>query len=342
MKHYIVTGGLGVIGSRFVEIVASAGAFVTIIDAAEEPRNWWVAAKLKERFGDQINIEKSRLEYADLRFTGRNDTYIVHAAAHTGIPHSASAPHDDWISNVDATRHLLESVRIAGWHIPIVMLSSVKPYKLNHINTWEEGDRTAWGIDGVDETFQLEPDEPYAASKMAQSALGVAYARTYDLPIITLRCSNLYGDAPCHGPRHGWLTWFCISAALGWSIELQGTGHQTRDMLFSNDVASAILASFSNQNELSGGVYNIGGGKKNSISCKEAVKELRKIDDDVFTKPGLSRRNEDMIFITNHKKFSSITGWKPTIDVKTGIRKIYDWAKDNSSDLKNLYKIELG
>ena len=48
----------------------------------------------------------------------------------------------------------------------------------------------------------LEPDEPYAASKLAQSGLGMAYARSYDLPVTVLRFSNLYGAAPCHGPRH--------------------------------------------------------------------------------------------------------------------------------------------
>lgn len=334
---YFVTGGLGVIGSRFAEIMLRAGHTVTIMDAAEEPRNLWMAEKLQNTYKN-VSIFKERMEKANLRIVEGHD-FILHAAAHTGIPHSADDPDDDWVSNVDATRCLLETLRMYAQDIPTVMLSSVKPYKIDHLPCYSDPSRTLWapGV-AVDETFQLEPDEPYAASKMAQSALGMAYAKSYDLPVTVLRCSNLYGDAPCHGPRHGWLTWFCIAAAIRYPIELQGTGQQTRDMLFSDDVASAVLAAYEQIDELSGHVYNIGGGVNNTISCTEAigyiVKYLGKTID-LHPKPG--RKNEDMVFITNHGKFTSETGWRPKIDVKTGIARILDWACANADDLMKLY-----
>lgn len=341
MNKYIVTGGLGVIGSRFVDVVIRAGHEATVIDAAEEERNLWTMKRLKVEHGDKVKFVLSRLETLDLNPLLETHTHILHAAAHTGIPHSSQNPGDDWVSNVDATRHLLESMRQSN-HLPTVMLSSVKPYKIYDIPYHTDGQRTVWdnGLSdiGIDENCVLEPDEPYAASKMAQSALVMAYARTYNMPVTVLRCSNLYGDAPCHGPRHGWLTWFCISAALGWEIELQGTGFQTRDMLFSDDVASAVLLAIDNISALAGNVYNIGGGSHNQISCREAINALEQVlKKDISFHYAEGRKNEDMVFVVNHQKFSNLTGWYPTFGVMTGIDKIINFAHENATDLSHLY-----
>jgi CDP-paratose 2-epimerase len=174
---------------------------------------------------------------------------------------------------------------------------------------------------------------------MAQSALAMAYARSYGLPVTVLRCSNLYGDAPCHGPRHGWLTWFCISAALDWTIDIQGTGYQTRDMLFCSDVASAVFASFARMDAVFGRVFNIGGGSPNTISVLEAYNMLSSIAGHSLSKkssPG--RLNEDKLFVTDHREFSSITGWQPAIDVKSGMERIYSWALHNADNLRQIYQ----
>jgi CDP-paratose 2-epimerase len=350
MKKYLVTGGLGVIGSRFVELLLERGDSAIIIDAAEERRNIWMKTRLSSIPGSLgfLEIVCSRIEKYDLIPLLHQCDAVLHAAAHTGIPHSAEDPSDDWVSNVDVTRHILESMRKYDIRIPTVMLSSVKPYKVDNIPNIECDNRTIWpGKEGepnlsdigIDENHLLEPDEPYAASKMAQSALVMAYARTYNLPVTVLRCSNLYGDAPCHGPRHGWLTWFCISAAMNWSIEIQGTGKQTRDMLFSNDVASAVLASFDNMDKMSGNVYNIGGGPHNQISCLEALNALMKITGTMAQVTfGPGRINEDMLFVTNHSKFTGVTQWWPEYGVMAGMERIIKWATDNRDGIKWMYE----
>jgi CDP-paratose 2-epimerase len=336
----LVTGGLGVIGSRFVEIAMASGHDITIIDSAEEPRNLWMADKLKSQVKSQIEIFIERVENANFRSLLRNHDLVLHAAAHTGIPHSELDPTDDWVSNVEASRNILEAMRQEKSQTPVIMLSSVKPYKINHLQCAVQNGMTYWPEQshGVDESFVLEPDEPYAASKMAQTGLVMAYGRSYDLPVTVLRCSNLYGDAPCHGPRHGWLTWFCISAALDWPIEIQGTGFQTRDMLFADDVASAVFAAQKNIDQLRGNVYNIGGGSLNRISCIEAVGLIERIlGHSIKVNRAPARKNDDMLFVTNHQKFTSITDWKPVIGVDEGVRRILRWAQANKEHLARLY-----
>src|SRR5580693_8795690 len=109
---YLVTGGLGVVGSRFVEIVAQGGHQVTIIDSAEEPRNLWMRDYLLKKFDSRVIVMQDRVEDTDFGPLLRIHDAVLHAAAHTGIPHSEKDPHDDWVSNVDASRNILEYMRI--------------------------------------------------------------------------------------------------------------------------------------------------------------------------------------------------------------------------------------
>jgi CDP-paratose 2-epimerase len=335
---YLITGGLGVIGSHFAEDTLSSGHSAIIIDAAEEPRNIWMANFLQTKFGNKLEIIIERLEKSRLIGIETCDR-VFHAAAHTGIPHSAIDPTDDWLSNAEATRVLLEKLRSLPNKIPLVALSSVKPYKVDTIPFHSKETRYEWNlIKGINENFPLGPDEPYAASKMAQSALCMAYARTYDMPIVCFRCSNLYGAAPSHGPRHGWLTWFCLSAALGRKIEIQGTGLQVRDMLFSDDVSSAAFAAFEHMEKLTGSVYNIGGGIDNSVSVLEAVELLKQLSGrKIGISYGQGRKNEDQIFITDFSKFNSLVDWSPKVSVIEGMNKILRWAEQNKEELIKMY-----
>src|SRR5512135_629462 len=128
---YLATGGLGVIGSRFAQLMAARGDHVTIIDSAEEPRNLWMWDQLIQAHPNLISVHKARVEETDFIPLLKTHDAILHAAAHTGIPHSAADPDDDWTSNVDATRVILEAMRKTNSKIPAVMLSSVKPYRVH-------------------------------------------------------------------------------------------------------------------------------------------------------------------------------------------------------------------
>lgn len=329
----LLTGGLGCIGSQIAESFLHGNHTVTIIDACESERNVFTANKL---IAKGCIVEKRRIEDNDGRaiidHLVRRCDVIIHAAASTGIPYSAVHPVDDWASNAEATRVLLEAIRL--YPRPTVILSSVKPYRVDSPNELRLRG-------GLGEDDRLDPDEPYAASKAAQSMLAVAYARSYDLPIVTLRCSNLYGTAPCHGPRHGWLTWFCISAAIGRPIEIQGTGDQARDMLFGTDVAAACRVSLANARQLAGKIFNIGGGVANVISINQAYAALQKISahygSEVKCIVGPSRKYEDQLVFVNYCAFHAATGWYPCVPVNDGIRRTYEWARENVDELQKIY-----
>jgi CDP-paratose 2-epimerase len=329
---YLITGGLGVIGSLISADLIARGHTVTIIDDGDDRRHAFNAPETDLIFQNRLE-EMAPDILAEL--VGQNDR-VLHAAASTGIPYSTEEPRDDWTRNVDGTIALLEALRLHPK--PTVVLSSVKPYGLERLSHMERPSRFEISGTGVDETFPLLPDEPYAASKAAQSLICMAYARSYGLPLTVFRCSNLYGPAACHGPRHGWLTWFCISAALGWPIEIQGPGNQTRDMLYWTDVHAACDRAWGAAVTGLGYVLNLGGGRHNTVSPLEAVATLRSLGASIETVAGPGRKHEDMLFVTETGGVESVFGWRPHVQVEDGIGKIYEWACANRKQLARAYE----
>jgi CDP-paratose 2-epimerase len=333
----LITGGLGAIGSRLAAHFAADGHEARVLDPGCGRRGDWTCTQLQAL---NLGILRQRVEEADLPALLAQADAVVHAAAHTGIPHSAEDPREDWQSNVEATRALLDALRAARRPPPTVVMSSVKPYRVGDLPVTRRGTRYEWteARAGIPESWPLEPDEPYAASKLAQSALCQAYARSYGLPVVTLRFSNLYGPAACHGPRHGWLTWFCIAATLGREIQRQGDGCQARDMLFTSDIYSAVGAALARARELAGEVFNVGGGARNVVSVGEAVGLLQtELGLRFPVTPAPGRRHEDLLFITDHGKFSRATGWKPEVGVLDGMRQVVEWASRHRSALEGVY-----
>jgi nucleoside-diphosphate-sugar epimerase len=258
---------------------------------------------------------------------------IIHAGASTGIPYSGDEPLDDWERNATGTLSLLEWLRHQETPPPTVILSSVKPYRVT----------PKAALTGHD---PLEPEEPYAASKAAQSHLAMAWGRSYGLPVLTYRCSNLWGPAAPHGPRHGWLTWFCISAAIGLPIEVQGTGSQARDMLWWTDVLNACDKGHSSleAGQVQGGdVLTIGGGKANMTSVGQAARKLHKLTGcKVVERPDAGRRFEDQTVCVDNeaanRALMAMGGFSPQAGVDSGLRTMLDWARRHRDELLECYR----
>jgi len=319
MSHYLVTGGLGVVGSLFARHVAAQGHRVTVVDDGKDPRHDWTARQL-----GSLGIDVCRRDLRDDFWLGTVERidFILHAAASTGIPYSATHSDDDWSRNVDTTRQLLD--QLAHYDDPprTVVLSSVKPCSTRVLPLTEDS--------------PIDPDEPYAASKAAQAALCQAWGRTYDLPIWVLRCSNLYGPAPCHGPRHGWLTWFCIQAALGWPITIEGTGEQSRDMLYIDDLIAAIECLFHAEEPPPNGELFMmgGGGAHNQLSVNEAAEHMA-----CAALHGPGRQHEDQqVYVTTEKFRSRFPDWNARVHPWMGMDKIVAWARANADELREVYK----
>lgn len=332
---YVITGGRGVIGSLITRSKLAHGNHVIVVDDGADPRH---EANAETTHGAGLDQLRLGIGSDGIEIDPRTNR-ILHAAASTGIPYSATAPLDDWSRNVDGTIELLDA--LTDRPVPTVILSSVKPYSTANLFALERDDHYNLSGLGIDESALLEPDEPYAASKAAQSLVAQAYARSFDLPLVTFRCSNLYGPACPKGPAHGWVTWLCIQAALGQTIEIQGSGKQTRDMLFWSDVeraADLAWAALEAGVVEKGKIMNIGGGSSNLISVLQLVALLRDLGAKFDWRSAPGRAREDMLFCTNYGEAERTLGWRPMVAVRDGVAEIYEWACKNRDVLRAVYE----
>lgn len=363
--HYLVTGGLGVIGSLFTRELLRRGYDVTVLDDGSDKRHWFNRRVIESAAGgrarlsvidgtthDMVTLEAKGKPWCDSAaattdmFDDNPVDLVIHAGASTGIPYSHEsqrASDDDWGRNATGTLRLLQWLRMQAKPPQTVVLSSVKPLRVIDPRITPTSLARGQPLTGHE---PMEADEPYAASKAAQVALCQSYGRSFGLPVSVLRCSNLWGPAACHGPRHGWLTWFAIQAALGLELEVQGTGNQARDMLWWLDVLNAVdkcHAALRNDNLAPGSVLTIGGGVKQMTTVGQAARKLFKLTHcRIREAPEKARSHEDdWVAVDNSaasRALESYGGWAPSVGIDDGLRLMLEWAWDNRDALLEVYQ----
>lgn len=129
----------------------------------------------------------------------------------------------------------------------------------------------------------------------------------------------------------GWVAWFVIALALGKKLTIYGNGKQVRDILYVSDLLNAYELVIENISKTAGQIYNIGGGKENSISIwYEFAPVLEKLFDQKIT-PNFSnwRPGDQKIYISDISKAKKDLSWKPMVSPKEGINRLYNWVMDN-------------
>lgn len=242
--RYLVTGGLGFIGSAVVRsLYQNPTDEIYIVDKwgyASDPRNLTLTPGVKFLKLDLTDLVLTVKMLADI-----NPDYIIHLAAESHVDNSISAPKSFIESNVMGTFNLLEAVRYMGKN------SNLK--KFLHVSTDEVyGDL---GKDGIafTENTAYAPSSPYSASKAASDHLVKAWHRTYNIPTVITNCSNNFG-AYQHPEKL--IPRVITSIMMGKEIPLYGDGLQVRDWLFVDDHAEALLLAL-HEGKV-GETYNIG------------------------------------------------------------------------------------
>ena len=203
---------------------------------------------------------------------------IVHAAAQPSHDLAARRPFDDFDVNAVGTLNLLEAARNACAESPFVFLSTNKVYGdhpnslrlVEHATRWDyadEADRS-----GIDETMPIDGalHSLFGVSKASADLLVQEYGRYFGMPTVCFRAGCLTGPEHAGVPLHGFLAYLNRAVRDGLRYEVFGyQGKQVRDNLHSLDVCRAIVA-FADRPRVAA-VYNLGGGRDNSVSILEAV-----------------------------------------------------------------------
>jgi len=336
--YTLITGGAGFIGSNYAARCLSRGEEVVIFDnlsrrGADSNIEW-----LSDRFNRKsFELIKEDIRDVDaVKTAAKGADRILHLAAQVAVTTSVTDPKTDFEINANGTFNALEAARASGRKPAFLYASTNKVYGgMEDVAVVELESRYDYQDlpDGASEKQPLDFHSPYGCSKGCGDQYVRDYYRIYDLPTVVFRQSCIYGTRQFGVEDQGWLAWFIIAAITGHPITIYGNGKQVRDVLFIDDLLDAYDAAFGHIKTSAGQVFNIGGGRNNSIAVWT---EFRPILENLLGKPIKTRIREwrpgdQPVFISDIRKAQSLLGWQPKIGVEQGIRRLFNWVKENQS-----------
>ncbi len=263
---------------------------------------------------------------------------IVHAAAQPSHDLAASRPFDDFDVNAVGTLNLLEATRRFSTDVPFVHMSTNKVYGdgPNGLNLIEKEARWDFADDlyfnGIKESFSIDQSKHsiFGASKVSADVMVQEYARYFDMPTCCLRGGCLTGPNHSGVELHGFLSYLIKCNLTGKEYTIFGyKGKQVRDNIHSYDVARFIEEFL--QAPRVGEVYNLGGGRDNSISILEAFELITSISGKPmnYTYSDKARSGDHMCYISNLSKiYEHYPQWEISKNLRITFEEIYDsWEK---------------
>jgi CDP-paratose 2-epimerase len=320
-KIALVTGSSGLIGSECVAFLDARGWTVHGVENnmrrdffGEHGDTTWNLERLRRetrRFAHHELDIRDRKRIFEL-FREHRPGLVVHAAAQPSHDLAAHRPFDDFEINAVGTLNLLEAARQHAPEAPFVFLSTNKVYgdapnelPLVELETrWDYADPAR--REGIDETCRIDMSmhSLFGASKVAADVLVQEYGRYFGLPTVCLRAGCLTGSKHSGAELHGFLAYLARAAREGRTYRIFGyKGKQVRDNLHSYDVCTAIMA-FA-ERPSAGAVYNLGGGRENSVSILEALARFEELLGTRITTEYVEeqRRGDHIVYITDLRRF---------------------------------------
>ena len=342
MKKIIVTGSSGLIGSEVVENYCMAGWEVYGVDNnmradffGPNGDTRWNQKRLQSQYKNFSHIELDIRNRAQVISTLKEikPYAIVHTAAQPSHDLAASRPFDDFDVNAVGTLNLLEATRLANPEIIFVHMSTNKVYgdapnTLNLVEKdkrWDYADKTYY--DGIKETFTIDQSKHsvFGASKVAGDIYVQEYGRYFGMYTCCLRGGCLTGPNHSGVELHGFLSYLIKCNVVGKQYNIFGyKGKQVRDNIHSYDVVKFIETFINNPRK--GEVYNIGGGRDNSISILEAFDLIASISGKkmIYEYVDQNRAGDHICYISDLSKMKShYPNWGITKDLKTTFQEIF-------------------
>lgn len=342
MKKLIVTGSSGLIGSEVVTFFSNNGWKVYGID--NNMRADFFGPQGDTRWNQRrLEKELKHFVHTELDIRDRNQVLaflkqirpdaIVHAAAQPSHDLAASRPFDDFDVNANGTLNLLEASRQTNPEVPFVHMSTNKVYgdAPNELNLVEK--ETRWDfaeaeyVNGIKETFRIDQSKHslFGASKVAADIMVQEYGRYFKMPTCCLRGGCLTGPNHSGVELHGFLSYLIRCNLEGRKYNIFGyKGKQVRDNIHSLDVVRFINEFLASPRI--GEVYNIGGGRGNSISILEAFHLITGISGKnmIYEYVDKNREGDHICYISDLSKIQRhYPNWSITKNLKETFEEIY-------------------
>uniref|UniRef100_A0A7V4E2K2 dTDP-glucose 4,6-dehydratase n=1 Tax=candidate division WOR-3 bacterium TaxID=2052148 RepID=A0A7V4E2K2_UNCW3 len=321
MVKILITGGAGFIGSHLTEELINHGYEVYVLD--------------KLTYAGNIDNIKNLLSNKNFHFI-RGDINnkklvkdlfkkvdkVIHLAAETHIDRSLLNPDIFVKTDFLGTYNLLE------------ILKEYPKERFLHISTSEVYGTATYSP--IDENHPLNPQSPYAATKVGAERLCYAYYTTYNLPIIILRPFNIYGERQYPEKL---IPFFITQALEDKPLFIYGDGKNTRDYLYVKDLCEILIKFLEVPIEkYQGKVFNIGSGKEYSVNeiAQQILEYLKKPKS--LLKYITDRKGHVKRLICDYSQVKKELDWEPKIIFEEGLKKTIEWYKENEAWWKKIKK----
>ena len=312
-KKVLVTGADGFIGSHLVEALLDHGCDVRAFVFYNSFNSWgWLdtlpAAKLKslDVFAGDIrdpNGVAQAMQGCDV---------VFHLAALIAIPFSYHSPDSYVDTNIKGTLNVLQAAKRLGTE-RVLVTSTSEVYGTAQYAP-------------IDEKHPFQGQSPYSATKIGADRLAESFFRSFDTPVVIVRPFNTYG--PRQSARAVIPT--VITQLLSGQTELRlGSLTPTRDFNYVKDTAQGFIA-LAESDATIGQEINIATGVEHTIGdvanvlIAELNPEARIVTDEQRLRPDAS---EVFRLMGDNTKITTLTAWRPSHDLQSGLRDTIDWFK---------------
>lgn len=300
----LVTGGAGFIGSHLVDRLIQEGNEVVVVDNLSTGKRKHINRKANFY---KLDIQSKRI---DKVLRNERPLVVVHLAAQMDVRHSTEDPQFDAQVNILGTINLLEQAVRHGVRKVTFASSGGAVYGEQEVFPAPESHRT-------------EPLSPYGISKLAGEKYLTYYANATGLRYVALRFANVYGPRQDSEGEAGVVAIFTKKMLQGEQPIINGTGKQTRDFIYVEDVVESILVTLGEDVQ---GIFNVGTGQETSIN--EGYRILKELTQssckDLF---GAAKKGEQYRSVLDVRKIRETFGWDPQISFEEGLRKTVEYFK---------------
>jgi UDP-glucose 4-epimerase len=308
---YLVTGGAGFIGANLVEALVRSGEKVRVFDNLSTGSR----ENLASVQGRIEVVEGDLRDFSAVRRAMEGIVYVSHQAALRSVERSVDDPLSTDEVNVHGTLHVLMAARETQSVKRVVYASSSSVY-------------------GDDETLpktedlRPSPVSPYAVSKLAGEHYCSVFAKTFGLETVSLRYFNVFGPKQNPASRYAAVVpLFMRSALAGKPFEIHGDGEQSRDFTYIDNVVMANLAAFSAP-QTAGEVFNVACGERHSVA--EIAHIVERFVGVELPRQHLPKRRGDVRHtLASIDKAARLMGYQPKVGFEEGLRRTFEWVKQN-------------
>ena len=321
-KSVLITGGAGCIGSNLTKtLIKEEAANILVLDDLSAAEKWNVPDAPNVAFIEGDIMDEETLKRA---FEKKLD-FVFHLAAHFANQNSVDNPEIDLLVNGLGTFKILRYSHLADVDRFVFASSGCSVY----------GSQAPLPL--KEDFVSLNLDTPYQITKLLGELYCNFFHNYYGLPVAIARYFNVYGPGEIPGAYRNVIPNFIWWALHRKSLPITGTGEETRDFTFVDDIVDGTLR-LGIVPEAVGGAFNLASETETKvIDIANMVNELVGNDKGVEF---IARRDWDKITRrrASIEKAGKVLGYQPKMEMKSGIKRVYDWIMENRDQVEESAK----